>query len=149
MGLALHVDIETTGIFRQSGRLRAAVRTAPEAEIYPDGVEHVAKARASFDRGDNTYPLSDGAKARIAQILATAMKEVVLDRVNNLAAAVKQAGEVARDDVQQGIRSGRVTGPARSPAWEAKKGNSINMLGLGDEGGHFVDSLQVRLVNRR
>ena len=142
MAATVKLEIDLSGWYAKSARLKAVLERLPGIEVGPRDAANKDKAKASFDRNDVTYPLSSEGKAEAGSIIARGLKDVVEARAS-MQTPMLAAGKAIVEDVRAGIQAGRVEGPARSPGWIATKGQNTNMVGLT---GDFVRSLDVRLV---
>lgn len=140
--LRTELKVTLTGWRACSARTKAAVRMLPKKiRIGPKDGANAAKGKASFDRGDATYPVPDEAKTSAQNKIAAGIAAIA-DNPNASPEGARTMVELVAKDlvtaIQGAIRSGQVTGPTRSARWIATKGQNINMLGLT---GAFVDSL--------
>lgn len=140
--LRTELRLTLTGWRECSARTKAAVRMLPKKfTFHPADSFNVTKGRASMDRGDMTYPVPDEAKTEAQNKIAAGIAAIA-DNPNarpedaRLLMAGVGAGLLAA--IKDAIRSGQVTGPARSARWIEQKGQNINMLGLT---GEFIESL--------
>lgn len=149
MALVMKISVDLSPWNAMNGRIARALETLRPVEIGPlDDAENLTKARASFDRGDETYPVSQEVLQLGAKGLAAALKEVATTVKTNVDRAMRELGKAALKDVKANIREGKVTGPERSDEWVSRKGHDINMIGLTRGSGKFVNSLKMRLGER-
>lgn len=151
-GLGVELRVKLDGWRAKSARTKGAVRLVGSKAIRigpsRDNVDNVMKARASFDRGDDTYPVSDAARAEAGEIIARGIGAVADGRGGTAESILQPAADRLLADVQAGIRAGLVDGPARSQEWIDEKGNDLNMVGTTVGPGKFVDSLEASVVPR-
>lgn len=152
MGLKLSVKIDLSGWYATSGRVHQAIRTMRPWELGPKDSENLYKARASFGRGDKTYPFSDEVVARGAKMIANGLKVVAKTSETSIDKPMLAFGRAALKDVKRNIRAGQVEGPARSEAWVRRKiaagVGDINMIGITKGKAKFVNSLEVWLAGK-
>lgn len=153
MGLVLKVSIDLSGWYASNSRVHRAIENMRPWIIGPPDELNVYKARASFDRGDKTYPVHGDVTASGGRLLARGLKVVAKTDKRDIDAEMLKFGQAVLRDVKRNIKGGEVTGPARSPDWIARKeeagvGN-INMIGLTRGREKFVNALTVELGRRR
>lgn len=152
MALKMKIKIDLSGWYATSARVKRAIRSLRPWEIGPKDDLNLNKARDSFDRGDNTYPVSEEVIARGSQLIANGLKVVAKTSETSIDKPMLAFGRAALANIKRNIRGGAVEGPARSEAWVRRKiaagVGDINMIGLTRGKAKFVNSLDVWLAGK-
>lgn len=159
MAATLKLEVDLSGWYAKSTRVKAALRTFPIIEYRYvgrgwNGAPNARIARAGLANGDNVYPLSAEAGKQMGAILARGLKVMVEgDRLRSQRTVAKglmtNAGEVGLKAIREWmLQYGAPDGPARTPEWNAYKATTWGSGGKNMvASGRFAKAIRMKVIS--